>query len=89
MFRAVKVRCDRSAGFVFESEILIESTRRGTELISVPVAAIYEPRGRRSHFRPILDIARITRMVAWKLVSRGLDVPGLLRSLRAPKRSET
>lgn len=89
LFRAVKVRCDRSAGFVFESEILIESTRRGTELISVPVAAIYEPRGRRSHFRPILDIARITRMVTWKLVSRGLDLPGLLRSLRAPKRSET
>jgi glycosyltransferase involved in cell wall biosynthesis len=89
LFRAVKVRCDRSAGFVFESEILIESARRGTELVGVPVAAIYEARGRRSHFRPILDIARITRMVAWKLVSRGLDLPGLLRSLRAPKRSET
>ena len=55
----------------------------------MPVAAIYEPRGRRSHFRPMLDIARITRMVAWKLVSRGLDLPGLLRSLRAPKGTET
>jgi glycosyltransferase involved in cell wall biosynthesis len=89
LFRAIKVRCDRPASFVFESEILIESARSGTELIGVPVAAIYEPRGRRSHFRPILDIARITRMVAWKLVSRGLDLPGLLRSLRAPKRTET
>ena len=87
LFRAVKVRCDRSAGFVFESEILIESARKGAELIGVPVAAIYEPRGRRSHFRPILDIARITRMVAWKLISRGLDLPGLLRSLREPKRT--
>ena len=28
------------------------------------------------------DIARIVRMVAWKLITRGLYVPGLLRSLR-------
>ena len=68
---------------------VVEADRLPANVIGVPVAAIYEPRGRRSHFRPILDIARITRMVAWKLVSRGLDLPGLLRSLRAPKRSET
>jgi hypothetical protein len=31
----------------------------------------------------VLDIARIVRMVSWKLLSRGLDLSGLLRSLRA------
>jgi len=41
-----------------------------------------EPRGRPSHFRPIVDVALITRMVAWKLLSHGLDLRGLFRSLR-------
>jgi len=74
----------RAEGFVFESEILIDAARRGAGIVAVPIAAIYEPRGRRSHFRPVLDIALITRMVAWKIVSRGFDPAGLMKSLRAP-----
>jgi hypothetical protein len=85
LLRALSACCDRAAGFVFESEILIEAARGGAAIIAVPVAAIYEQRGRRSHFRPVLDIARITRMIAWKLVARGLDLPGLVRSLRGPQ----
>lgn len=85
LLRSLKLRRNRAAGFVFESEVLIEAVRSGTELVDVPVAAIYEQRGRRSHFRPVLDIARITRMVAWKLLARGLDLPGLVRSLRGPQ----
>jgi glycosyltransferase involved in cell wall biosynthesis len=85
LFRALRVSCGRAAGFVFESEVLIEAARCGIEFVAVPVAAIYEQRGRRSHFRPVLDIARITRMVAWKLILRGLDLPGLVRSLRDPQ----
>ena len=85
LLRALSACCDRAAGFVFESEILIEAARSGTRIVAVPVAAIYEQRGRRSHFRPVLDIARIARMIAWKLLSRGLDLPGLVRSLRAPE----
>ena len=73
---------ERAAGFVFESEILIEAARQGAVIIPVSIAAIYEPRGRRSHFRPVLDVARIGCMLAWKLISRGFDVPGLVRSLR-------
>lgn len=85
VLRALSACCDRAAGFVFESEILIEAARRGTAIVAEPVAAIYEQRGRRSHFRPVLDIARITRMIAWKLVARGFDLPGLYRSLRGPQ----
>jgi len=82
LLRTLSACCDRAAGFVFESEVLIEAARRGTAIVAVPVAAIYEQRGRRSHFRPVLDIARITRMISWKLVARGFDLPGLFRSLR-------
>jgi len=73
----------RASSFVFESEVLIEAGRRGTRLVWVPIPAIYEARGRRSHFRPVADIALITRMVAWKLISRGLYLRGLVRSLRS------
>lgn len=78
----------RDSGFVFESEILIDSGRRGVPLVHVPISALYPQRARRSHFRPLLDIVRITRMVAWKLLSRGLYLPGLVRSLRRPAGDE-
>jgi glycosyltransferase involved in cell wall biosynthesis len=81
LLREIKPRTDHAGGFVFESEALIEAGRRGYAIRAVPIPAIYEPRGRRSHFRPILDIARIGRMVAWKLLSRGLYLQGLVRSL--------
>jgi len=55
----------------------------------VPVAAIYEQRGRRSHFRPVTDFTQIGWMVTCKIVSRGFDPGGLVRSLREPKRTET
>jgi len=80
---ALPPRVRRAASFVFESEALIEAGRRGTRLEWVPIPAIYQPRGRPSHFRPIVDVALITRMVAWKLISRGLDLRGLFRSLRS------
>src|SRR4051794_709114 len=80
---ALPPRVRRAASFVFESEALIEAGRRGTRLEWVPIPAIYQARGRRSHFRPIVDVALITRMVAWKLLSRGLDLGGLFRSVRS------
>jgi len=39
---------------------------------------------RPSHFRPIADIFCIVKMVAGKLLARGMDPPGLVRSLRRP-----
>ena len=77
-------RCG-AEGFVFESEVLIEAGRAGFALLAVRVPAVYGARARRSHFHPVLDIARITRMVAWKLLTRGLYLPGLIRLLRADR----
>lgn len=82
LFRELAPRADRDPGFVFESEVLIEAGRRGVRITDVPVSATYPERARRSYFRPVLDFARIARMVAWKLLARGLDLPGLVRSLR-------
>jgi glycosyltransferase involved in cell wall biosynthesis len=79
---SVKVAHHRASCFVFESEILIEAGRRGIQSSPVAISAIYQPHARASHFRPVLDIARIVRMVAWKLLSRGMYLQGLWRSLR-------
>ena len=83
VLRQARACADRAASFVFESEILIEAGRRGTPLLAVPIAARYGAHYRRSHFRPVVDVLRIVRMVAWKLLARGLHLPGLVRSLRA------
>ena len=69
------------ARFAFESEILIEAGRAGVRTAAVPIAALYPHDARASHYRPAADTARIARMIAWKLLSRGLDLPRLVRSL--------
>lgn len=70
-------------GFVFESELLIRAAHRGYRPVTVAVATIYLAESRPSHYRPWRDTLRITAMVAWELIKRGLYPLGLLRSLGA------
>lgn len=81
LLRQVDPDRERRHSFVFESEILIEGGRLGIRSVATPIAAIYNADARPSHFRPVLDILRITRMVAWKLLTRGMFLGGLFRSL--------
>jgi len=84
LLRAYQSARRKAHGFVFESEIIIEAGRRGYATLGVPIPAIYKAGPRKSHFRPVLDIVRITRMVAMKLLQRGLCPACLWRSLRPP-----
>ena len=77
LLQAARVRVNRARSFVFESEILIEAGRLGVRAACVPISVVYSDRGRASYFRPVVDIARIVRMVAWRLLSEGT----LLRAL--------
>jgi glycosyltransferase involved in cell wall biosynthesis len=77
----VNIKHGKVRSFVFESEILIEATRSGHRSLAVPIDALRRPGARPSYFRPVLDIARITCMVGWKLISRGMYPIGLYRSL--------
>lgn len=79
LFRKVRISHDRQHGFVFESEILIEAARLGHRCVTVPIAAVYQSGGRASYFRQ-RDTLRIIRMVAWKLLSRGLYLQGFARA---------
>jgi len=81
VLQRVEVQRGPARGFVFESEVLITAARLGIPSRAVPIAALYPQGARRSHFRPVRDIARISRMIAWKLVTRGLNPVGLYRVL--------
>jgi glycosyltransferase involved in cell wall biosynthesis len=82
LFSQARVNYDEAHSFVFESEILIEAARLGVRANCVPISVIYSIRARPSHFRPVVDIARIVRMVAWRLLARGLYLQGLVRSFK-------
>jgi glycosyltransferase involved in cell wall biosynthesis len=88
LFDEVALNHSAGHGFVFESEILIEAARAGYHILPVPIDAIYIQAGRPSHYRGLTDTAKIVRMVAWKLLSKGLYVNGLLRSLQDHRTSE-
>jgi hypothetical protein len=77
----VKIKHGKARSFVFESEVLIEATRLGYRSRSVSIEGLRHPGARPSYFRPVLDVARITRMVGWKLISRGMHPIGLYRAL--------
>ncbi len=81
LVRAGPLEYDRARSFVFESEIVIEASRQGFAIQNVSITVTPRLGLRPSHFRPLLDIARITKMVAGKILSRGLYLNGLHRSL--------
>lgn len=89
LLREMTLKHDRSRSFVFESEIVIEAARRGWACQNISISVRLRAGPRPSHFRPVLDIARITRMVAWKLLSRGMYPTGLYRVLRGRNFLET
>jgi glycosyltransferase involved in cell wall biosynthesis len=74
------VRGDR---FTFESEILIEAARHGFTTLAVAIPGHYPVNARRSHFRPVADIAKIVVMVAGRLLRQGMTPMGLWRSMKS------
>jgi len=74
----------RGEGFAFESEVLIAaSLDLGSTVLTVPIDARYEPDARRSHFRPVRDVASIVRAVAGPLLGRGQLWQRWIRSRRS------
>lgn len=81
LLRSVQLRTPKEKSFVFESEILIEAANHKIYSVSIPVESIYRNEGRESHYRPWTDTSRIVRMIAWRLLRRGMYPTGLFRSL--------
>ncbi len=81
LLHGISLDVSRARSFVFESEIIIEAGWRGVGVHNIEIPAIYGEQLRPSHFQSVRDILRITRMVARRLLSRGLFLPGLYRAL--------
>ncbi len=81
LIRNLKTNAVNPSGFVFESEVLIDAATAGFGFTFVPIASCYPEERRASHFRPGFDITQITLMVAGKLLRKGLNLPGLVKSL--------
>lgn len=83
LLQTVKIPHGPDRSFVYESEILIEAARQGVVLKSIAISVSPRSGPRPSHFQPVLDVLRITKMVAWKLVGLSLFSLGFsTRSLR-------
>lgn len=67
--------------FTFESELLIDITRKGYTPATIRIRSLYPKDARPSHYKPFRDTCDIILMVTWKIVSRGLCFPGLWRTL--------
>jgi len=87
LLRSVPMPRSDRRGFVFESELLIDLARAGAAVRSVAIESIYHGAARPSHFRPVADIAAIGRMIAGKLLSRGMYPAGLYRLLTGRPRA--
>ena len=72
----------RGSRFTFESEIIIEAADQGHLTLAVAIPGHYPVHARRSHFRPVVDIAKIVLMVAARLLKKAMHPQGLWRSLR-------
>jgi glycosyltransferase involved in cell wall biosynthesis len=84
---AVHIALDRrvhGSRFTFESETLIEAAHRGHATLAVAIPGRYPVHARPSHFRPVVDFAKIAVMVAGRLLRQGMAPCGLRRSLKAP-----
>ncbi len=70
----------RSQRYAFELEFMVRASWSGVALVPVPVSCSYEPEQiRRSHFRPVVDLERITRMNVG-LVLQSWFVPRVVRT---------
>jgi glycosyltransferase involved in cell wall biosynthesis len=50
----------RAAGFAFEGEVVLRALAAGMTLVEIPIAVVYPPEDqRRTHFRGVVDPARI------------------------------
>jgi len=73
----------RTSRYAWELELLVRAAWAGIPLVELPVEVDYAaPTSRLSHFKPVRDFLRITRLHAW-LVLQALVLPRAVRARQA------
>ena len=80
LLRTLTLQHGLEESFVFESEVLIEAARRNVRCLHIPIGVAPRTGPRASHFRPVTDVLRITRMVAGRILSGNGHSPEITRS---------
>jgi glycosyltransferase involved in cell wall biosynthesis len=81
LLTSLNIPTNRERSFVFESEILVEGAKRGYWSLPIPIESEPRQAPRPSYFRPVVDIARITLMIAGKLLAKGLAPRNLYHAI--------
>lgn len=81
LLTCLNIPTNRERSFVFESEILVEGAKRGYWSLPIPIESEPRQAPRPSYFRPVVDIARITLMIAGKLLAKGLAPRNLYHAI--------
>ncbi|MCB1827748.1 MAG: glycosyltransferase family 2 protein [Coxiellaceae bacterium] len=74
-------KSSRNNHFVFESQILIDATRKAYTPVSLAIESIYPDDARKSYYRPMMDTSRIILMICWELLTHGLNPKGLFAAI--------
>jgi len=73
----------RSSGYGYELEVLVRAVWAGYRIAAVPVQVDYDaPSSRRSHFRPVVDFTKISRLHA-RLTCQSMCLPPAVRRRRS------
>lgn len=84
LMKKMNLDITREKSFVFESEVLIEAGWLGSSSVAIEIPAIYSENFRDSHFQGVGDILKITKMVAGRLLSKWMNIPGFYSAFIGP-----
>ncbi len=82
LIKQIEIDTSAERSFVFESEILIDAAGLGILSISIPIDTIYHEEARHSHYKPTSDTTMIVKMIAGKLIRKGMYPTGLVNVLQ-------
>lgn len=86
LLEQVRPSTARRHGFVYETAMLIDGARAGHPCVAVAVDSVYHDDARPSYFRPGRDVWEIVWFIFWRILLRGLYLPGLWRTATRPAR---
>jgi len=89
LMKKMNLEINKEKSFVFESEVLIEAGWLGSSSVAIEIPAIYSESFRDSHFQGVSDILKITKMVAGRLVSKWMNIPGFYSAFIGPRLRNT
>ncbi len=82
LIQQINIDTSAESSFVFESEILIDAAHLNIPSKSIAIDTIYHEQARHSHYKAAADTTMIVKMIAGKLIRKGMYPAGLMNVLQ-------